>query len=50
MEQKTGARALRGVVSKIMSPIIFDLGQHKNSTIVIDDKVVRGEKPVGMAA
>lgn len=49
-EQKTGARALRGVVSKIMSPIIFDLGQHKNSTIVIDDKIVRGEKTVGIAA
>lgn len=42
-EQKTGARALRGIVSKIMSPIIFDLGDNKNSTIVIDEGLVRGE-------
>jgi len=49
-EQKTGARALRGVVSKIMSPIIFDLGSHKNSTIVIDEKVVKGEKTISKAA
>jgi ATP-dependent Clp protease ATP-binding subunit ClpX len=49
-EQKTGARALRGITSKIMSPIIFDLGSHKNSNIVIDEKVVRGEKDTSKAA
>ena len=43
-KEKTGARALRGVVSKIMTPITFDLPEYKNSTVVIDDKVVRGEK------
>lgn len=48
--EKTGARALRGIVSKIMSPITFDLGNHKNSKIVIDEKVVKGEKQISEAA
>jgi ATP-dependent Clp protease ATP-binding subunit ClpX len=48
--EKTGARALRGVVSKIMNPITFDLIDYKNSTIVIDEKIVRGEKLLSKAA
>jgi ATP-dependent Clp protease ATP-binding subunit ClpX len=50
IKEKTGARALRGILSKIMSPIIFDLADHKNSTIIIDEKVVRGEKLLEEAA
>lgn len=50
MEQKTGARALRGVVSKIMNPITFDLDRFANSTLVIDEKIVRGEKKLTRAA
>lgn len=50
MEQKTGARALRGVVSRIMNPITFDLDKHANSTLVIDEKVVRGKKKIRSAA
>lgn len=49
-KEKTGARALRGVVSKIMNPIIFDLVDFKNSKIIIDDKIVRGEKNLQRAA
>ena len=44
VKEKTGARALRGVVAKIMNPITFDLVDCANSTIIIDEKVVRGEK------
>lgn len=50
MKEKTGARALRGIVSKLMSPITFDLADYKNSTIIIDDKIVRGEKCLSEAA
>jgi len=49
-KEKTGARALRGVVSKIMNPITFDLLDYKNSKIVIDEKIVRGEKRLPKAA
>lgn len=50
MEQKTGARALRGVVSKIMNPITFDLDRYSNSKLVIDEKIIRGEKKLPRAA
>jgi ATP-dependent Clp protease ATP-binding subunit ClpX len=50
IKEKTGARALRGVVSKIMSPITFDLIDYKNSKIIIDDKVIKGEKDLPKAA
>jgi len=50
MEQKTGARALRGIVSKIMNPITFDLDKFANSTLIIDDKIVRGEKKLPKVA
>jgi len=49
-KEKTGARALKGVVSKIMNPITFELADYKNSTIVIDEKIVRGEKSLPKAA
>jgi len=42
-KEKTGARALRGVVAKIINPIIFDLADYANFTIIIDEKFVRGE-------
>lgn len=44
IKEKTGARALRGVVSKLMSPITFDLPEYAGKAIVVDEKVVRGEK------
>jgi ATP-dependent Clp protease ATP-binding subunit ClpX len=50
LKHKTGARALRGVVSKLMNPITFDLADFRNSTIVIDEKIVRGEKKLPKAA
>lgn len=43
-EQKTGARALRSIVSNIMNPIIFDIFDIKRKELIIDDKIVRGEK------
>lgn len=49
-KEKTGARALRGVVAKIMNPITFDLVEYKNCKLVIDEKVIRGEKRVSKAA
>lgn len=45
-EQKTGARALRTIVSNIMNPIIFDIFDIKRKEITIDEKIVRGEKKV----
>jgi len=48
-KEKTGARALRTIVAKIMNPITFDLADYKNSTIIIDEKVVRGEKKLKAA-
>lgn len=50
IKEKTGARALRGVVAKLMSPITFDLPEYKDKTIVVDDKMVRGETVVNKAA
>lgn len=50
IKHKTGARALRGIVTKIMSPIIFNLDEFKNSNIVIDEMIVKGETNVSKAA
>lgn len=44
MAEKTGARALRGVLCNLMNPIIFDLPNYKDCKLTIDEKVVRGEK------
>lgn len=48
--EKTGARALRGIVTKIMNPITFDLPEYSGKSIVIDDKVVLGKIAVKEAA
>lgn len=50
IKEKTGARSLRGIISKIMTPIIFNLSEYKNSSIVVDEKIVRGEKEIPQAA
>lgn len=46
VEQKTGARGLRGIIEGIMTPIMFevpsDLSVHK---VVIDKKCVDGDEP-----
>ena len=42
----TGARALRSVVELVMADIMFDLPDHKGTTVRIDGDVVRGEKAV----
>ena len=41
--EKTGARALRGILANIMNPITFHLSDHKGGKIVVDARVVRGE-------
>lgn len=43
MKEKTGARALRRVVSKIMNPIIFEISDITEKKIIIDEKIIRGE-------
>jgi ATP-dependent Clp protease ATP-binding subunit ClpX len=43
IKEKTGARALRRIVSKIMNPITFELSEFKGKKLIIDEKVVRGE-------
>ena len=45
-KEKTGARALRSIVSKIMTPITYELSEFKEKKLIIDDKVVRGEKKI----
>jgi ATP-dependent Clp protease ATP-binding subunit ClpX len=50
LAEKTGARALRGIVTKIMNPITFDLPEYSGKTIVIDDKVVLGKVSIKEAA
>jgi len=42
-KEKTGARSLRGILSKIMNPITFDLPEYKGKFIVVDELVVKGE-------
>lgn len=44
IKEKTGARALRRIVSKIMNPITYELSELKGKKLVIDDKIIRGEK------
>jgi ATP-dependent Clp protease ATP-binding subunit ClpX len=43
VKEKTGARALRGILSKVMNPITFDLSERKGGSVVVDSAVVRGE-------
>ena len=42
-KEKTGARSLRSVLSKIMNPITFELSDRKGGSIVVDGSVVRGD-------
>lgn len=41
-KQKTGARALRGILSKVMNPITFGLSESNGGSLVIDSETVRG--------
>jgi ATP-dependent Clp protease ATP-binding subunit ClpX len=41
-KEKTGARSLRGILSRIMNPITFELLDYKGKSVVVDEKVVRG--------
>jgi len=43
VKQKTGARALRGILSKVMNPITFGLSESDGGSLVIDSDTVRGE-------
>lgn len=42
----TGARGLRSVVESFMTNLMFDLSEHEGETVVVTDKVVKGEDPV----
>lgn len=42
-KEKTGARALRGILSKVMNPITYELSERTKGSIVVDASVVRGE-------
>lgn len=46
IKEKTGARALRRVVTKIMNPITFALDEFSEDNIVITDKIIRGEEKI----
>ena len=36
IKMKTGARALRGIVEKILNPIMYDLPDRKENVVTID--------------
>ena len=42
----TGARGLRSVVESFMTDIMYELPDHAGETVVINDKIVRGEESV----
>ena len=46
INEKTGARALRRIVTNIMNPITYELSDFKDKKIIITDKVVRGEENI----
>ena len=46
IQKGTGARALRGVLETKMRDIMFDLPENKGKSILITDKVIRGEEDV----
>ena len=47
MELKVGARALRGVVEKLMKNTLYELSDYKEGTLFrITGAMVRGEKPI----
>jgi ATP-dependent Clp protease ATP-binding subunit ClpX len=43
-EKGTGARALRSVCENVLGEIMFNLPDYRNSRIVIDETIVRGEQ------
>lgn len=45
IERKTGARALRGVVHDVMGEVMFNLPEMEGQTLIVTDKMVRGEEP-----
>jgi ATP-dependent Clp protease ATP-binding subunit ClpX len=46
IKEKTGARALRRIVTKIMNPITFDLSEFESKDLIIDEKIIRGERDI----
>jgi len=42
-KERTGARALRGILSKVMNPITYELSDRSSGSIIVDASVVRGE-------
>ena len=46
IKRNTGARALRGVVHDTMNDVMFDLPDMNGQTLIITDKMIRGEKPM----
>lgn len=44
MKKGTGARGLRSVVETFMTDVMFDLPEHEGETVVITDKIVKGEQ------
>jgi len=49
IKEKTGARALRSIITKIMNPIIFEISSLKGKKFIVDDKIVKGEILKGAA-
>lgn len=50
MKEKMGARSLRRIISKIMNPITFEISKFANKTLIIDDKIIKGDKSLSKAA
>ena len=44
IKEKMGARSLRRIISKIMNPITFEISKFANKTLIIDDKIINGDK------
>ena len=44
IKEKTGARALRRIVTEIMNPITYELSEFKGKKIIVTDKIVKGEE------
>ena len=47
LKKETGARSLRGVVEKLMTPIMYELSDYEEDAILsITGGMVRGEEPL----
>lgn len=46
VKKGTGARGLRSVVEGFMTDVMFDLPDHSGETVVVTEKIVRGEESV----